>query len=80
MILTLPVSHLITSKNYLDIPGVRALEFKKKQPVFDYDGPLFFHSGKGIVDEDFIDYFDALLPYLTSHNFSHFSFDVFHFL
>jgi len=76
MILTLPISHLINSENYLKVPGVRALEFKKKQPVFDYPGPLFFHSGKGIMDEDFIVFFDDLLPYLNENTFKHFSFDL----
>ena len=76
MILTLPVSHLIDAHNYHEIPGVKALEYKKEQPVFDYSGPQLFHSGKGVTDHDFIDYFDALLPYLKSHKFSHFSFDV----
>ena len=76
MNLTLPVSHLISADNYYKIPGVKALEYKKEQPVFDFSGPKFFHSGKGATDHDFIDYFDALLPYLKSHNFSHFSFDV----
>jgi uncharacterized protein (UPF0276 family) len=76
MILTLPVSHLINADNYHEIPGVKALEYKKEQPVFDYSGPQFFHSGKGATDHDFISYFDALLPYLKSHKFSHFSFDV----
>mgnify|MGYP001346331071 FL=1 len=76
MKLTLPISHLINTENYLLVPGVQALEFKKKQPVFDYSGPLFFHSGKGIIDEDFIDYFDNLLPYLNENKFQHFSFDL----
>ena len=76
MILTLPVSHLINSENYQNVPGVRALEFKKQQPVFYYDGPLFFHSGKGLIEEDFISYFDNLLPYLNGNKFKHFSFDL----
>ena len=76
MILTLPVSHLITAQNYQEIPGFKALEYKKEQPVFDYSGPLFFHSGKGVTDHDFIEYFDALLPYLKEHKFCHFSFDI----
>ena len=33
MILTLPISHLINSENYLQVPGVEALEFKKRQPM-----------------------------------------------
>ena len=69
MILTLPISHLINSENYLNVPGIGALEFKKKQPLFDYSGPIFFHSGRGIIDEDFIDYFDNLLPYLNENKF-----------
>ena len=76
MILTLPISHLINAENYLQVPGVHALEFKKKQPILDYSGPLFFHSGRGIIDEDFIDYFDNLLPYLNENKFQHFSFDL----
>ena len=76
MILTLPVSHLIDSHNYHKVPGVRALEYKKEQPVFDYSGPQFFHSGKGVTDHDFIHYFDNLVPYLNCHKFSHFSFDI----
>ena len=76
MKLTLPISHLINTENYLQVPGVQALEFKKEQPIFDYSGPLFFHSSKGVIDEDFLDYFNDLLPYLKSHKFSHFSFDI----
>jgi len=76
MILTLPVSHLISSQNFHQIPGIKALEYKKEQPVFDYSGPQFFHSGKGATDHDFIHYFDKLLPHLNNHEFSHFSFDV----
>ena len=76
MKLTLPISHLINIENYLQVPGVQALEFKKQQPILDYSGPLFFHSGKGIIDEDFIDYFDNLLPYLNENKFQHFSFDL----
>ena len=76
MILTLPVSHLIDAQNYEKIPGVKALEYKKEQPVIDYSGPILFHSGKGVTDHDFVDYFNALLPYLKSHKFSHFSFDI----
>ncbi len=76
MILTLPVSHLIDENNYRKIPGIKALEYKKEQPVLDFLGPQFFHSSKGVIDYDFIDYFDALLPYLKSNDFSHFSFDI----
>ena len=76
MILTLPISHLINSENYLQVPGVEALEFKKRQPILDFPGPLFFHSGKGVIDEDFISYFDDLLPYLNENRFEHFSFDL----
>jgi uncharacterized protein (UPF0276 family) len=76
MILTLPVSHLINDENYLQVPGVQALEFKKRQPLLDYSGPLFFHSSRGVIDEDFIDYFDDLLPYLNDNGFKHFSFDL----
>ena len=35
MILTLPVSHLINSENYQNVPGVRALEFKKQHQGMD---------------------------------------------
>tara|TARA_A100001037_G_scaffold290316_1_gene303015 strand:+ start:110 stop:877 length:768 start_codon:yes stop_codon:yes gene_type:complete len=76
MILTLPVSHLINEENYVKIPGVKALEYKKEQTVICYPGPLLFHSGKGVTDHDFVDYFNTLLPYLKSHKFSHFSFDI----
>jgi len=76
MILTLAVSHLIDAKNYQKIPGVKALEYKKKQTVFNYSGPLFFHSNKGVTDHDFVDYFNDLIPYLKAHKFSHFSFDI----
>lgn len=76
MILTLPVSHLINDSNYLQVPFVEALEYKKEQPVLDFAGLNFFHSGRGVIDHDFIEYFDALLPYLRSHKFSHFSFDI----
>ena len=76
MILTLPISHLINAENYLLVPGVHALEFKKKQPILDYSGPLFFHSSRGVIDEDFIDYFDDLVPYLNDNEFKHFSFDL----
>jgi uncharacterized protein (UPF0276 family) len=76
MILTLPISHLINAENYLQVPGVHALEFKKQQSILDHSGPLFFHSSRGVVDEDFIDYFDDLLPYLNDNRFKHFSFDL----
>jgi uncharacterized protein (UPF0276 family) len=76
MKLTLPISHLINIENYLQVPGVQALEFKKQQPIFDYSGPLFFHSSKGVIDADFLDYFNVLIPYLKSNKFSHFSFDI----
>ena len=76
MILTLAVSHLIDAENYQKIPGVKALEYKKKQTVFDYSGPLLFHSNKGVTDHDFVDYFNDLIPYLKAHKFSHFSFDI----
>ena len=62
MILTLPISHLINADNYLQVPGVNALEFKKQQPILDYSGPLFFHSSKGIIDEDFIAAMEAGMP------------------
>ncbi|SVE57671.1 uncharacterized protein METZ01_LOCUS510525, partial [marine metagenome] len=76
MILTLPVSHLINSNNFREVPGYKALEYKKEQPFLGFSGPCLFHSGNGVIDHDFIDYFDAILPYLTAHNFSHFSFDI----
>ena len=49
---------------------------KKNSRFLIFPALSFFHSGKGATDHDFIDYFDALLPYLKLHNFSHFSFDV----
>ena len=76
MILTLPISHLINSENYTKVPGIKALEFKKKQPILEYPGPILFHSGKGIVDHDFMDYFDEILPFLNDNNFECFSFDI----
>ena len=75
MILTLPVSHLISENNYSRIPGIRALEYRNPQPVFNSEMECLFHSNYGIIQKEFIDYFDSISDYLNENKFKLFSFD-----
>ncbi|MBI4838269.1 MAG: DUF692 family protein [Nitrospirae bacterium] len=76
MILTYPVSHSTTQDDYALIPGINALEYKDIRPVFKDGLQRIFHSGIGIIQEGFIDYFDSVADFLNSNNFKLFSFDL----
>lgn len=76
MISALPVSHLIDMENYSSIPGIKALEYKEPQPVLTDTVESLFHSNNGVVQSDFIDYFDSIKDYLAENRFKVFSFDL----
>jgi uncharacterized protein (UPF0276 family) len=76
MILTLPVGHLINSYNYHLVPGVKALEYKNTIPVLDNKLESIFHSDYGIVQEEFLSYFESIVDYLNKNKIKMFSFDI----
>lgn len=76
MILTLPVSNLISKDNYFLMPRIEALEYREPQPVLDNEIESLFHSDYGIVQKEFIDYFDSILDYLAENRIKMFSFDL----
>lgn len=76
MILTLPVSHLINKDNYLSIPGIKALEYKKPSPILNDKMKRLFHSASGIIQNDFIEYFNSVIGYLLKNRVELFSFDL----
>ena len=76
MIPTLRVSHLINKNNYLEIPGVEALEYTEVRPLFKNGKKRLFHSGYGIVQREFLGYFDSIIDFLNGNNFDLFSFDL----
>ncbi len=75
MILTLSVSHLINKENYFLIPGIKALEYREPRPVLNNEMQSLFHCSYGIVQYEFIDYFDSILDYLVENKIKMFSFD-----
>ena len=76
MILTLPVSHLINRENYQLIPEIKALEYREPIPVFNNKLDILFHTGDGVVQEEFVDYFDSIAEYLNQNKIKMFSFDL----
>lgn len=77
MILTLPVSHLITPENYTHVPGIEALEFKNKTlALFGHELKKIFHSGMGIIEDGFIEYFDDIRDFLRTNDMMVFSCDL----
>ena len=76
MIPVLPVSHLINKNNYSEISGIKALEYRKSQPIIDNEMDCLFHSGMGIVQRGFIEYVDLIIDYLNDNDFKLFSFDL----
>ena len=76
MILTLPVGDLINRDNFHQIPGINALEYKDTIPVLDNKLESIFHSGYGIVQEEFLSYFESIVDYLNENNIKLFSFDI----
>jgi uncharacterized protein (UPF0276 family) len=76
MIPVLPVSHLINKNNYSEISGIKALEYRKSQPIIDNEMDCLFHSGIGIVQRGFIEYVDLIIDYLNDNDFKLFSFDL----
>jgi len=75
MIPTLPVSHLIDRENYSSIPGIKALEYKEVGPIFGNELERIFHSNYGIMQKEFIGYFNGIVDFLNGNKFLLFSFD-----
>ena len=59
MIVTLPVSHLIRHDTPSCVPGTQALEYRDTRQPFPLDLPCLFHSGLGIVQDEFMDWLAA---------------------
>lgn len=76
MILTLPISQIINKENYSLIPGIKALEYKDPRPILDKKMESLFHSGYGIIQEEFLSYFDSIVDYLVENKVKMFSFDL----
>ena len=76
MIATLPVSSMIDDRNYLDIAKVRALEYKKIQPLLSQKKENLFHAAYGITQNGFLDYFESIKKFLNGNDFKIFSFDL----
>ena len=76
MISTLAVNHLINKNNYSEIRGIKALEYRKNQPIIDKEMECLFHSGMGIVQRGFIEYVDLIIDHLNDNDFKLFSFDL----
>ena len=76
MIPTLTVSHLINKENYSLIPGIKAFEYREPRPILDQEKENLFHSNYGIIQEEFIDYFNSILSFLLENNIKMFSFDL----
>ena len=75
-VLTLPVGHLIDKDNYSFVPGIKALEYKKIGDIFGREHAFLFHSNYGIVQKEFISYFDGIAGFLKENDFKLFSFDL----
>jgi len=75
-ILTLPVGHLIKAGNYSLVPGIKALEYKLPGEIFGREHEFIFHSNIGIVQKEFLSYFDGLSGFLKKNSFKLFSFDL----
>jgi uncharacterized protein (UPF0276 family) len=76
VILTLRASHLISKANYREISGIRAHEYHSPQPLLEEALPVLFHSGRGIVEDDFLSYFDTVSTFLSESDAVLFSFDL----
>lgn len=76
MILTLPVSHLISTDNFSKVPGIGAIEYRNLGDVLLTEKTKLFHSGKGIIEKDFLDYFDSVRPFLVENDVQLFSCDL----
>jgi Protein of unknown function (DUF692) len=76
MILTLPVSHLITRQNFSLVPGIRVLEYKNTARKLDVGMEAIFHSNKGIIENDFPNYFEKINGFLQENEIGMFSFDL----
>lgn len=76
MKLTLPVSRYITSDNYSQITGIRALEYRQPGPILDYQKESLFHSNYGIIQKEFLNQFDSITEFLNDENITLFSFDL----
>ena len=75
MIVTLPVSHLISAENVSRVPGIRALEFKDVHHTFATSLPSLFHINLGIVQDAFMSWLRSSLPILRSLDMRLLSFD-----
>lgn len=75
MIVTLPVSHLMCADDLPCVPGVRALEYRDLRQPFPLDLPCLFHSGLGIVQDEFMDWLAASRPALADRRLELFSLD-----
>jgi uncharacterized protein (UPF0276 family) len=75
MIPTLPVSHLITHETAAQVPGVGALEYRDVDRSIGYDLPALLHSGLGIVQGSFLDWFESAAAWINSMPCDLFSFD-----
>jgi len=75
MILTLPVG-LQNSSNYNKIHNICALEYRDTIPMLENKMERLFHSGYGIIQEEFLPYFDSIIDYLVENNIKIFSFDL----
>lgn len=75
-VLTLPVGHLIDKANYSLVPGIKALEYKKTGEIFGRKLVFLYHCNYGIVQNEFIEYFDGISGFLKDNKFRFFSFDL----
>ncbi len=75
MIVTLPVSHLIRADDLPCVPGVQALEYRDTRKPFALDLPCLFHSGLGIVQDEFMDWLAASRHALADRSLALFSLD-----
>lgn len=76
MIPALLINDFINENNYSLIPGIKALEYRNTKKVFGREMDFLFHSGLGIVQDNFIDYFNSIVDFLNENKFKIFSFDL----
>jgi len=75
MIPALPVSHLISRETVARVPGVGALEYRDiHRPIYG-DLPALLHSGLGIVQDEFMGWFEASVASINAMSCRLFSFD-----
>ena len=76
MIVTWPVFHLIDADNFHLLPGVEAWEYRDLEAATLPGGlPALFHSTLGIVQDEFMEWFDRQADTLTRRRFRMLSFD-----